>query len=299
MTLWNRIRDGLTRTRERIEQQVGSLLGKREVDSQTRERLEQALLAADVGPATVERLLARAEALLNSDSTLDLKAALERTAAAIVGARSARFEPTTERPWVTLLIGVNGVGKTTLAGKLAHRFARSGHKTLLVAADTFRAAASEQLGVWAERAGVQIVRARDGADPAAVVHDALESARARGIDAVLIDTAGRLHTKRNLMAELEKMQRVCSRLVPGAPHHVLLVLDATLGQNTLSQAREFQSAIPITSLALTKLDGTARGGAVLAIADQLELPISVVGLGEGIDDWEPFDPEAYARGLFE
>jgi len=299
MTLWNRIRDGLTRTRERIEQQVGSLLGKREVDSQTRERLEQALLAADVGPATVERLLARAEAGGGGGGGGGGGAALERTAAAIVGARSARFEPTTERPWVALLIGVNGVGKTTLAGKLAHRFARSGHKTLLVAADTFRAAASEQLGVWAERAGVQIVRARDGADPAAVVHDALESARARGIDAVLIDTAGRLHTKRNLMAELEKMQRVCSRLVPGAPHHVLLVLDATLGQNTLSQAREFQSAIPITSLALTKLDGTARGGAVLAIADQLELPISVVGLGEGIDDWEPFDPEAYARGLFE
>lgn len=299
MNLWNRFRDGLTRTRTRIEQHVGSLLGKREVDPETRERLEEALLAADVGPATVDRLLERAESLLKSDSTIDLRTALERTAAGIVGARSARFEPGAARPWVALLIGVNGVGKTTLAGKLAYRFAGTGHKTLLVAADTFRAAASEQLGVWAERAGVQLVRARDGADPAAVVHDALESARARAVDAVLIDTAGRLHTKQNLMAELEKMQRVCSRLMPGAPHHVMLVLDATLGQNAISQAREFQRAIPITSLALTKLDGTARGGAVLAIADQLELPISVVGLGEGIDDWEPFDPDAYARGLFE
>jgi fused signal recognition particle receptor len=146
---------------------------------------------------------------------------------------------------------------------------------------------------------VHVVRARDGADPAAVVHDALESARARNTDVVLIDTAGRLHTKQNLMAELEKMQRVCARLVPGAPHHVLLVLDATLGQNGLAQAREFQRAIPISSLALTKLDGTARGGAVLAIADQLELPISLVGLGEGVDDFEAFDPEAYAKGLFE
>ena len=153
--------------------------------------------------------------------------------------------------------------------------------------------------MWAERAGVPVVRARDGADPAAVVHDALESARARDVDVVLVDTAGRLHTKRNLMAELEKMQRVCARMVPGAPHHVLLVLDATLGQNGLAQARDFQRAIPVTSLALTKLDGTARGGAALAIADQLGLPISVVGLGEGIDDWERFDPEAYARGLFE
>ena len=299
MNLWNRFRDGLTRTRARIEQQVGSLLGVREVDPETRERLEDALLGADVGPATVDRLLTRAEALLRADPAIDLKTALERTAASIVGARSARFEPGPEKPWVALLIGVNGVGKTTLAGKLAYRFARTGHKTLLVAADTFRAAASEQLGVWAERAGAHLVRARDGADPAAVVHDALESARARGIGAVLIDTAGRLHTKQNLMAELEKMQRVCSRLVPGAPHHVLLVLDATLGQNAITQAREFQRAIPITSLALTKLDGTARGGAVLAIADQLELPISVVGLGEGIEDWEPFDPFAYARGLFE
>jgi fused signal recognition particle receptor len=160
-------------------------------------------------------------------------------------------------------------------------------------------AAGEQLQVWAERAGVQVLRARDGSDPAAVVHDGLAAAVARGTEVVLVDTAGRLHTRHNLMSELEKIGRVCARGVPGAPHHVLMVLDGTLGQNGLQQAREFQRAMPITSLAVTKLDGTARGGAVLAIADQLQLPISVVGIGEGIDDWEPFDPEAYARGLFE
>jgi fused signal recognition particle receptor len=200
---------------------------------------------------------------------------------------------------VALLVGVNGVGKTTLAGKLAAALARAGHAPLLVAADTFRAAAADQLDVWARRAGVELVRARDGADPSAVVHDALSAASGRGRDVVLVDTAGRLHTRGNLMAELQKMHRVCGRLVPGAPHHVLLVLDATLGQNSVQQAREFQRAIPVTSLALTKLDGTARGGAVIAIADELQLPISVVGLGEGLDDWQPFDPEAFARGLFE
>jgi fused signal recognition particle receptor len=198
-----------------------------------------------------------------------------------------------------LLVGVNGAGKTTLAGKLAAHFARLGSKTLLVAADTFRAAASEQLDVWAARAAVEIVRARDGSDPAAVVHDGLTAALARGTDVVLVDTAGRLHTRHNLMAELEKVARVCGRVVPGAPHHVLLVLDGTLGQNGVAQAREFQRAIRVTSLAVNKLDGTSRGGAVLAIAAELELPVSVVGLGEGLDDWQRFDPQAFARGLFE
>jgi fused signal recognition particle receptor len=300
MNLWNRIRDGLSRTRERVTGSLGNLLQRRgTIDPETRDRLEEALLAADVGPETTDRLLSASADLMRREAELDLRAALERTAASIVGAQRAAFEPGTSRPWVALIVGINGVGKTTLAGKLAHRFASSGRRTLLVAADTFRAAASDQLAVWAERAGVQLVRAQDGADPAAVVHDALSAALAREVEVVLVDTAGRLHTKQNLMAELEKMHRVCARQVPGAPHHVLLVLDATLGQNALAQAREFQRATPVTSLALTKLDGTARGGAVLAIADQLGLPISVVGVGEGIDDWEPFDPDAFARGLFE
>jgi fused signal recognition particle receptor len=297
--LWSRFRAGLERTRERLGTHVSGLLRRREVDPAARERLEEALLDADVGPATAERLIADAEQRMRGDADLDLGAALERVAAEMLARRRARFEPGVARPWVALVIGVNGVGKTTLAGKLAASFARAGQSTLLVAGDTFRAAATEQLEVWAGRAGVEIVRARTGADPAAVVHDGVRAALARDRHVVLIDTAGRLHTKHNLMAELEKVARVCDRLIPGSPHHTLLVLDATLGQNGIAQAREFQRHVPVTSLAVNKLDGTARGGAVLAIVDQLELPVSVVGLGEGLDDWQPFDPEAYAKGLFD
>jgi len=301
MNLWGRFRAGLQKTRERVAEGLGQLLRQRgAVDAATRERLEEALLAADVGPATTERLIERAEERLRREPDLDLGAALERTAAELLGRTRATFAPDPQgaRPWVVLLVGVNGVGKTTFAGKLAAGSARDGRRTLLVAADTFRAAAADQLEVWARRASVELLRTRDGGDPAAAVHDGLSSAVARGLDAVMIDTAGRLHTKQNLMAELVKIARVCDRVVPGSPHHTLLVLDATLGQNGLAQAREFLRAVPVTSLGITKLDGTARGGVVLAIADQLELPISVVGLGEGIDDWEPFDPEAFARGLF-
>ncbi len=300
MNLWNRFRDSLSRTRTRLTESIGALLTRSgPVDAAARADLEDALLAADVGPATTEALLESAERRLRAEPELDLRGALERAAAELVGRRRAAFEPAGETPWVALVIGVNGAGKTTLAGKLAARFARDGRSTLLVAADTFRAAAGDQLEVWAGRAGAEIVRAKDGADPAAVTHDGLAAARARGTEVVLVDTAGRLHTRHNLMAELEKVARVCGRVVPGAPHHVLLVLDGTLGQNGVQQAREFGKLLPLTSLAVNKLDGTARGGAVLAIARELELPISLVGLGEGVDDWAPFDPEAFARGLFE
>jgi len=300
MSLWERFRRGLARTREVLTHATAAALGRRTLDPATVEALETALLAADVGPATTDRLIADARKRLERDQAPDLRAALEQAAAAVMGARHAAFTPGPERPWVALLVGVNGVGKTTFAGKLAASHARAGKRTLLVAADTFRAAAAEQLDVWAERAGVEIVRpGGSGADPAAVVHDALAAARARATDLVLIDTAGRLHTKHNLMAELEKVARVCARQVPGAPHHVLLVLDGTQGLNGLAQARAFTQAVPVTSLAVTKLDGTSRGGVVLAIAGELELPVSLVGLGEGLDDWQPFDAEAYAKGLFE
>jgi fused signal recognition particle receptor len=300
MGVWDKLRQGLQRTRDAVVGQVGAALGlKGPVDAATLEKLEEALLLADVGPATTERLIEDARLRMGRDPQLDLRSALERAATDLLSRGSAPFTPAAARPWVALMVGVNGVGKTTLAGKLAAHFAREGHRTLLVAGDTFRAAATRQLEIWAERADVELVRARDGADPAAVVHDGVSAALARKMDVVLVDTAGRLHTKHNLMAELEKVGRVCARLVPGAPHHVLLVLDATVGQNGLIQAREFQKTLPVTSLAVNKLDGTARGGAVLAIADQLALPISVVGIGEGLDDWEPFDAEGFARGLFE
>ena len=299
MRLWDRFRLGLARTRDSLLGAVGAALGGRALDPATVGSLEEALLAADVGPATTDHLIADARRLLERETALDLRGALERVAASILGARRAAFEPGGEKPWVALLVGVNGVGKTTLAGKLAASHARAGKRTLLVAADTFRAAAAEQLDVWAERAGVEIVRpGSSGADPAAVVHDGLAAARARGAEVVLVDTAGRLHTKHNLMAELEKVARVCARQVPGAPHHVLLVLDGTQGLNGLAQARAFTNAVPVTSLAVTKLDGTSRGGVVLAIAGELGLPVSLVGLGEGLDDWQPFDAEAYARALF-
>ena len=299
MGLWDKLKGGLQKTRERVGESLGSLVRLRgPVDPATREKLEEALLAADVGPATTEKLIERAEQRLRRED-LELGEALEVTAADLLGRTRLEFAPPPgAKPWVVLLVGVNGVGKTTFAGKLAAGLARDGRRTMLVAADTFRAAAADQLGVWAERAGVALLRAKDGGDPAAVVHDGLTAAVARGLDAVLVDTAGRLHTKHNLMSELEKVARICGRVVPGAPHHTLLVLDANLGQNAVAQAREFTKAVPVTSLGITKLDGTARGGAVLAIADELGLPISVVGVGEGLDDWERFDPEAFAKGLF-
>jgi fused signal recognition particle receptor len=299
MNLWNRLRAGLALTRERIADSLGGLLQARRVDAATRDALEEVLLRADVGPRTTDALIERAQSLLGKDPALDLRGALEQVAARMLTREGPQFEPHGERPWVALIVGVNGAGKTTLAGKLAAHHARAGRRTLLVAADTFRAAAAEQLEVWASRAGAEVVRAREGADPAAVVHDGLEAAKARAMDVVLVDTAGRLHTRQNLMAELEKVKRVCARVVPGSPHHVLLVLDATLGQNAIAQAREFTRAVEVSSLALTKLDGTARGGAVLAVADELGLPIRVVGIGEGVDDWAPFDPDAFARALFE
>jgi len=300
MGLWDKLKSGLSRTRDSLVQGLGSVLRLRgPIDAATLEQLEEALLAADVGPDTTDQLIARARARMGRDRDLDLRGALELSAAELMRVGGERpFAPQPPWPWVALVVGVNGAGKTTFTGKLAAHFVQRAHPTLLIAADTFRAAAGEQLDIWAQRAGVEVVRGRDGADPAAVTHDGLTAAQARGAHVALVDTAGRLHTKQNLMAELEKVTRICGRVVPGAPHHVLLVLDGTQGLNALAQAREFSKAVQVSSLAVTKLDGTSRGGAVLAIAHQLQLPVSLVGVGEGLADWQPFDAEAYARGLF-
>jgi fused signal recognition particle receptor len=204
----------------------------------------------------------------------------------------------TTTPHVILVVGVNGTGKTTTVGKLANVYRVAGRSVLICAADTFRAAAVEQLAVWAERAGVDLVKAQSGADPAAVTFDAVSAAKARGREIVIVDTAGRLHTRANLMAELDKIRRVVGKVVPGAPHEVLLVVDATVGQNGLVQAREFMAASGASGIVLTKLDGTAKGGVAVAIADDLKLPIRYVGVGEGLDDLVPFDPAAYVDALF-
>ena len=258
--------------------------------------LEELLISADIGVAATDRIIAAVKGRAASGEglrelvkheLLEVFAAVERPAT------------TGTSPQVILVVGVNGTGKTTTVGKLANLLKHEGRRPLICAADTFRAAAVEQLEIWAGRAGVDMVRAREGADPAAVVFDAITSARARGRDPVLVDTAGRLHTRVNLMNELEKIRRVASREVPGAPQDVLLVLDSTVGQNGLQQAREFTSVAGVTGIVLTKLDGTAKGGVAVAIANDLKLPIRYVGVGEGIDDLVPFDAREYVDGLFE
>ena len=289
---------GLTRTREGIAGTLRSALFGGPVDEETLDRLETSLLASDLGPALTEEVLqtVRREARAGALDGDGLRDALRRTLRAALE-RGAAPEAPDARPRVVFIVGVNGGGKTTTIGKLAARERAGGRSVMVVAADTFRAAAIDQLERWAERAGVEMMRHREGADPSAVVFDALAAARARGVDVVLVDTAGRLHTKAPLMAELQKMARVAAREVPGAPHEVLLVIDATTGQNGLTQAREFTKAAAITGVVLTKLDGTAKGGVALAIRRALGVPIRYVGVGEAQDDLLDFDPDAYVDGL--
>ena len=302
-SLFSRVREGLARTAQQIREKlrtaepaaVATAPGARtsRPSVQTIEALEDALLTADVGLAATERILD--EVREASEGTLGER--VERAIMRILLDVPAPREIAT-RPHVVLIVGVNGTGKTTTVGKLARLYQASGQSVMVCAADTFRAAAVEQLAVWAERAGVDLVRAQSGADPAAVTFDAISAAKARGRDVVLVDTAGRLHTRTNLMAELDKIRRVVGREVPGAPHEVLLVLDATVGQNGLVQAREFMAASGVTGIVLTKLDGTAKGGVAVAIAQDLRLPIRYVGVGEGLDDLLPFDAAAYVDALF-
>jgi fused signal recognition particle receptor len=294
------IRKSLARTRNTVFSRIAGLLGTTEVTAATWDELEELLIQADVGVETtlhlVERLRQRSseEAILRSD---DLQAALQDELRALL------IEPLPlnlgNKPLdVILVVGVNGSGKTTSIAKMAHRFQQQGRKVLLAAADTFRAAAMDQLAIWAGRVGVGIITGPEGGDPGAVIFDALQAAQARGADMVIADTAGRLHTQYNLMAELQKVRRVASKSIPGAPHETLLVLNATTGQNALSQARHFQDAVDVTGVVLTKLDSTARGGMVFAIGRDLGLPVRFVGTGETLDDIAPFDADTFMEGLF-
>ena len=304
MGVLGRIRDGLSRTTRQIVDRFDDIVRladapgqrSRPVDVETIDALEELLITADVGVAASSRIVdAVRQQSRNGASLRDL---VKDEIRAIFAAADRPVDVST-RPRVTLVVGVNGTGKTTTVGKLANLLKNDGEKPLICAADTFRAAAVEQLQVWAARAGVDIVRAREGADPAAVVFDAISSGKAKGRDPILVDTAGRLHTRVKLMSELEKIRRIASREVEGAPQETLLVLDATVGQNGVAQAREFMGAAGVNGIVLTKLDGTAKGGVAVAIAHDLKLPIRYVGVGEGIDDLVPFSAAEYVDGLFE
>lgn len=303
MSIVSRLREGLRRTAERwtgrLERLTGaSTTGGGSPSTETLEALEELLIEADVGVLTAGRIVARVG---GDDGAGDLRKRVKAEILKVLAGAGAAAAAAAEvpAPRVVLVVGVNGTGKTTTVGKLAHRCRVDGQTPLICAADTFRAAAVEQIAVWAERASVDIVRAGDGADPASVVFDAISAARARGRDVVFVDTAGRLHTRADLMGELGKIRRVAGRAAPGAPHEVLLVVDASVGQNGIAQARQFLETAGVTGIVLTKLDGTAKGGVAVAIAGEIGVPIRYVGVGEGIDDLLPFSADDYVDALFE
>ena len=304
MGVFDKIKQSLTRTTQQFIDRFDEVVNRadapdrrsRPVDIETLDALEEILISADVGVAATARIVEAVKGQRRDDSSL--RELVKREILSIL--RSTDRPPDqTVKPHVMLIVGVNGTGKTTTVGKLARLIKDSGQSPVICAADTFRAAAVEQLEIWATRAGVDMIRAKTGADPAAVVFDALVAAKARGRDVVLVDTAGRLHTRVNLMTELDKIKRIAAREVEGAPHEVLLVLDATVGQNGLAQARQFTAVAGVNGIVLTKLDGTAKGGIAIAIANDLKLPIRYVGVGEGIDDLIPFSAEDYTTALFE
>ncbi len=309
--LWSR---GLNRSRQGIWGKISKVLGgKSRLDDAALESLEEILIEADVGVETSGEIIEEmkgssasqegtleesAKSLLKQKLFISLQASEERKTKGSFSGPLQADQPLPEKPLVILVVGVNGTGKTTTIGKLAYWYKNAGKKVLLAGADTFRAAAGEQLEIWGKRSGADVVRQSMGSDPAALAFDATDAALARGVDVLIVDTAGRLHTKVNLMEELKKIRRVLKKRLDSAPHEVLLVLDATTGQNGLVQARQFAEAVEVTGIALTKLDGTARGGIVLAIHRKLDLPVEWVGLGEGIEDLVPFDAEAFIDGLF-
>lgn len=304
--LFGRIRAGLQKTRQALKQSLEAVFSRQRIDAETLEELEEALIMADLGVQATQKVLQEVTTRVKSKA-IDAGEALRHSVVATVSEILLTSMPPAAdtvaealpRPWVLMLVGVNGVGKTTTLGKLASQFREAGETPLIAAADTFRAAAIEQAEIWAQRAGVDIIKGQPGGDAAAVAFDAIQAARARQADRVLIDTAGRLHTKVHLMEELKKMQRVLGRELPGAPHEVWLVLDATTGQNAMVQVQQFHASLGLTGLVMTKLDGTAKGGIVVNIADQFRLPIRYIGIGEGVDDLRPFDAAEFAEALLE
>lgn len=300
MSLFSKIGKGLKKTRDSLMNSVNSMIRSfTKIDNELFEELEEILIMSDAGAATSARICETLREKVKEKGATDpatIKDLLAETVSEILRGGQEMILSTT--PSIILVIGVNGVGKTTTIGKLAAQYKSEGKKVILGAADTFRAAAIEQLDIWAERAGVDIVKHSQGADPAAVVYDTIAAAKSRKADLIICDTAGRLHNKKNLMDELSKINRVIQRELPDADKEILLVVDATTGQNAVNQAREFKNAAGITGIVLTKLDGTAKGGVVLAIREDLSLPVKFVGVGEGIDDLQPFNPEEFAAGLF-
>jgi fused signal recognition particle receptor len=306
---FQKIKNGLTKTRNNLIDKISNLLNiSKTIDESFFNDLEEILIGADVGVGMTSELISRLKERVKIEKLSqpeELKFALKDELEKILKSSfdSQNFDPFSipedRKPFVIMIVGVNGVGKTTTVGKLAYNFKSRGKKVLIGAGDTFRAAANEQLEIWAKRAGVDIIQQQKGSDPGAVAFDTVKSALARDIDVVLIDTAGRLHTKTNLMEELKKVKRVIQKLIPRAPDEIWLVLDATIGQNSIQQARQFHQALGITGLIITKLDGTAKGGVVFAIANELKIPVKFIGVGESIDDLQPFDPESFIDALFE
>ena len=299
-----RLLSGLHKTRQALKENLEAVFSRKRIDTETLEELEEALILADLGVQTTEKVLQEVHKRVKQktiEAGESLRAGVVETLRDILLAATPTSAPdmTFPRPWVLMMVGVNGVGKTTTLGKFAYQLRAAGETPLLVAADTFRAAAIEQAELWAKRAGVDIIKGQPGGDAAAVAFDAVRAARARQVDRVLIDTAGRLHTKVHLMEELKKMRRVLEREMPGAPHDIWLVLDATTGQNGIAQVQQFHDSLGLTGLVLTKLDGTAKGGIVINIAEQFHVPIRYIGIGEGMDALRPFDAAEFARALLE
>ncbi|MBE3585186.1 signal recognition particle-docking protein FtsY [Desulfofundulus thermocisternus] len=302
MGFFNRLKESLSKTRQGLVEKIENLItGRQVIDESLYEELEEALIGADVGVETSLELMETLRRRVKEQKLRDparLKPLLQELITDELGTGDSSLNRGGP-PTVILVVGVNGVGKTTTIGKLAYYYKTRGERVLLGAADTFRAAAIDQLEIWGRRVGVDVVKHREGSDPAAVAYDALQAARARKVDMLIIDTAGRLHTKSNLMEELKKIRRVLGRELPGAPHEVLLVLDATTGQNAISQARLFSEATGVTGIVLTKLDGTARGGVIIGIRRMLNIPVKFIGIGEGVEDLQPFNPQEFAAALFD